>query len=77
MVLAATAMFSGVAMEVDAWKTELSVAGDTRAAFLVEPFCFLPGGSLDFSVSNFKLTILATAPTPAPPAAMPARRPAA
>ena len=56
VVLAAVAMFSGVAMGVDARKTELSVAGDTRAAFLVEPFCFLPGGSLDFSVSNFKLT---------------------
>jgi hypothetical protein len=56
MILAMAAMLSCVSAGVNARKTELSVSGDVRPAFLVEPFCFLPGGNLEFTVTNFKLS---------------------
>jgi len=37
-------------------KTSLTVEDDPRPGFLVEPFCFAGGGTLNFDVSAFRLT---------------------
>ena len=40
----------------DGRRTTLTVAGDRRPGFLVEPFCFAAGGMLELHVRNFRLT---------------------
>jgi len=63
--LAAAVLLGCCWVPVGGRKTTLVVHDDSRAGFLVEPFCFAGGGTLRFDVTNFRLAAAGKDATPA------------
>ena len=65
VALAAAVLLGCQPASVGGRKTTLVVHDDSRAGFLVEPFCFAGGGTLRFDVTNFRLAAAGKDATPA------------